>query len=113
MHSETAECRPVTYYGSIGDVRSLGVFARGADKGTALQAVLTKVNVPIDCVMAIGDNNNDLPVFGFAGYRVAMGNATEDLKQAANIIAPANHEERVVWVLERYCVTIGVVHEDR
>ena len=55
-----------------------------------------------DCVMAIGYNNNDLPMFDFAGYRVAMGNCIEELKQAAHIIAPGNEEEAVAWVLERY-----------
>lgn len=96
------ECQTSVYYEPSGEVHSLGIFARGADKGTALQAVLTKLNIPIDCVMAIGDNNNDLPMFDFAGYRVAMGNATEDLRQAAHIIAPVNDEEGVARVLERY-----------
>ena len=52
--------------------------------------------------MAIGCNNNDLAMFDFAGYRVAMGNCTEELKQAAHLIAPGTEEEAVAWVLERY-----------
>lgn len=96
------DCSPVIYYEPTGEIQALGVFAEGADKGSALKAVLTRLSVPVDCVMAIGDNSNDLPMFEFAGHRVAMANATEELKQTADIIAPGNEEEGVAWVLERY-----------
>jgi HAD superfamily hydrolase (TIGR01484 family) len=97
-----AECRTEIYYKPSGEWHSLGIFAQGADKGSALQAVLTKMNIPIERVMAIGDNTNDLPMFEFAAYRVAMGNGTADIKRAANIIAPTNEEEGVAWVFEKY-----------
>jgi Cof subfamily protein (haloacid dehalogenase superfamily) len=97
-----AECRTEIYYKPSGELHSLGIFARGADKGSALQAVLTKLNIPVERVMAIGDNTNDLPMFEFAAYRVAMGNGTADIKRAANIFAPTNEEEGVAWVFEKY-----------
>jgi len=97
-----AQCRTEIYYRPTGEVYSMGIFARGADKGSALHEVLTKLDINVDSVMAIGDNANDLPMFEFAAHRVAMGNGTEEIKQAANIIAPTNEEEGVAWALERY-----------
>lgn len=96
------ECLTEIYYKPTGELHSLGIFACGADKGNALKAVLARMNIPIDCVMAIGDNTNDLKMFEFAAYRVAMGNGTADLKKEANIIAPNNDDEGVASIFEKY-----------
>jgi len=37
-----------------------------------------------------------------AGFAVAMGNAVPELKQVADLVAPANDEEGVRRVLERF-----------
>ena len=95
-------CRTEVYYKPTGELHSLGVFAWGADKGSALGTVLTKLSVPPDCAMAIGDNDNDLPMFEFTAYRVGMGNGTAEIRRMANIIAPTNEDEGVAWVLEKY-----------
>lgn len=31
-----------------------------------------------------------------------MGNATNEVKQAATIVAPSNEDEGVAWILENY-----------
>jgi hypothetical protein len=67
-----------------------------------LAFVLAKVSISTHQVMAIGDNRNDLPMFDLAEVKVAMGNALEEIKQAATIIAPSNEDEGVAWVLENY-----------
>jgi hydroxymethylpyrimidine pyrophosphatase-like HAD family hydrolase len=38
-------------------------------------------------------------MFELAGMAVAMGNASEQVKAAANLIAPTNDENGVAWVL--------------
>ncbi len=52
--------------------------------------------------MAIGDNLNDVPMFDYAHFGLAMGNAIDEVKAQANIIAPSNEDEGVAWALERY-----------
>ncbi|MCB9136171.1 MAG: HAD family phosphatase [Anaerolineales bacterium] len=96
------ECRTEVYYKPTGEPHSLGVFAWNADKGSALEVVLSKMGISQYGVMAIGDNTNDLPMFEFAKYRVAMSNGTEEIKRNASIIAPSNREEGVAWVFENY-----------
>jgi hypothetical protein len=38
--------------------------------------------------VAFGDNENDIPVFELAGYRIAVANATPELKAKADWVAP-------------------------
>lgn len=37
-------------------------------------------------VIAIGDGDNDIPMFEVADYKIAMGNATESLKQISDVV---------------------------
>ncbi len=91
-----------TYYYPDRTIKSIGVYAPGSDKGTALAYVLKRLEIHPDHVVAIGDNPNDLPMFPHARVRVAMGNATDDVKQQSTAIAPTHDEEGVAWALERF-----------
>jgi hypothetical protein len=92
-------CHTETYEAADGSARELGIFARQADKGTALAYVLARLAVRREQVVVIGDNRNDLPMFAYARVRVAMGNAPETVKQHASLIAPSHEEEGVAWAL--------------
>ncbi|HLQ87741.1 MAG TPA: HAD hydrolase family protein, partial [Enterococcus sp.] len=45
---------------------------------------------------------NDLPMIEFAGIGVAMGNATENVKNIANVITASNNEHGVAKAVEKY-----------
>jgi Cof subfamily protein (haloacid dehalogenase superfamily) len=94
-------CYTETYYGPDGGIHSLGVFALGADKGTALALVLDRLGVKPESAMAIGDNCNDLPMFARVGCSVAMFNAPDTVKEKAGVTAPSNDQEGVAWALTR------------
>ena len=94
-----------TYYNPDNTVKSIGVYAPGSDKGTALALVLEHLGIAPEAVMAIGDNPNDLPMFARARIRVAMGNATADVKAQATAIAPTNDEEGVAWAVKQFVLT--------
>jgi hydroxymethylpyrimidine pyrophosphatase-like HAD family hydrolase len=81
-----------TYYYPDSTVKSIGVYALGSDKGTALALVLDRLGIDKDAVIAIGDNPND----------VAMGNATADVKAGATVVAPTNDEDGVAWAVRRF-----------
>lgn len=59
----------------------------GATKKHALEVLLEMLQIKKDEVVAAGDSNNDLPLFELAGYKIAMGNGSEEMKQKADIIA--------------------------
>lgn len=51
--------------------------------------------------IAIGDDNNDLSMFEEVGYKVAMGNAIDIVKQKADEITLSNDEDGVAVFLEK------------
>ena len=54
-------------------------------------------------IIAFGDQMNDIPMIKYAGMGVAMKNAPDDVKKYADLIAPANDESGVAYVLEKLC----------
>ena len=95
-------CRTDTYCERDGTPRSMCVLPARADKGTALSLVLERLGLQKERTLAIGDNINDLPMFGVAGTSVAVGNALEQVKRCASAVAPSHDEEGVAWALERF-----------
>lgn len=76
-------------------VNNLEINAKGANKGVSLKALADQLSIPMAQVMAIGDNDNDLPMLHAAGVAVAMGNATPNAAAAADYITLPNHESGV------------------
>jgi hypothetical protein len=56
---------------------------------------------PIEMI-GIGDGYNDFPLLMACGFKVAMGNAVDDLKAIADYVAPSVHEDGVAHVIEQY-----------
>lgn len=73
-----------------------------ATKKHALRSLLARMNVDHDNVMVVGDGGNDLPLFELAGWKVAMGNADEELKAQADWVAPSVAEDGLVVAIEKF-----------
>lgn len=71
-------------------VNNIEINPAGCNKGTALRALADSLGIPMGRVMALGDNDNDVPMLRAAGYGVAMGNATPAAVAAADWLAPGN-----------------------
>jgi hypothetical protein len=50
-------------------------------------------------ICAVGDDVNDIPMIRGAGLGVAMGNALDEVKAAADRIAPCNNSDGLVEVV--------------
>lgn len=70
--------------------RNIEINHINAQKGIALQRYADMLNIPMDNVMAIGDNNNDVSMLKVAGISYAMQNGTDEVKQIANHLADSN-----------------------
>ena len=71
-----------------------------ATKGTALTWLCGHLGIsPADAV-AFGDSSNDLAMIEAAGDGVAMGNASPEVKAAADHVAPPCAEAGVARYLE-------------
>lgn len=79
----------------------LEVMSRDTDKGVALRALAEKLGIAREQVLAMGDSGNDCAMLRYAGVGAAMGNAGEQAKKAADVIAPSNREDGVAWMLWR------------
>ncbi|MFZ3576881.1 Cof-type HAD-IIB family hydrolase [Virgibacillus sp. DJP39] len=75
---------------------------KGIHKGSALQKVCKKLEITMDEVMAVGDSLNDMKMIQQAGLGVAMGNAQEAIKKAADFVTDTNDYDGVAQVIERF-----------
>ena len=78
------------------------VTAKHVSKEQALYEIAQHYQVPLEQVMTIGDNFNDLPMLRLAGLGVAMGNAPEAVKTKAKTVTKSNNEHGVAEALEKY-----------
>ncbi|MDO4539583.1 MAG: HAD family hydrolase [Syntrophomonadaceae bacterium] len=73
-----------------------------ARKEAALKALAERLGVERGEVLAVGDNYNDLEMIKWAGVGVAVANAEEKVKAAADWICPSNEEGGVADALQRF-----------
>lgn len=66
---------------------NLEILRRGVDKGSALQKLAEHLGLAPEQVIAVGDSRNDLSMIRYAGTGLAVANACDELKQAANAVA--------------------------
>lgn len=74
----------------------------GIDKAQSLAVLLEKTGMKREEMVAVGDGYNDLSMIRFAGLGVAMANAQEPVKKAADYITLSNEEDGVAAVVEKY-----------
>ncbi|KAI8334712.1 HAD-like domain-containing protein [Chlamydoabsidia padenii] len=86
---------------TFSNVYFIEIMATNVSKGTTLQSLCVEHDVDPDHVVAFGDMPNDIEMIQLAGLGVAMANAHEDTKKAADHITLSNMEEGVAEVLEK------------
>jgi Cof subfamily protein (haloacid dehalogenase superfamily) len=73
----------------------------GLSKATGLSLAARRLGMKAADTIAFGDMPNDLPMFAWASYGVAMANAHEELKAVADEVTSSNEEDGIAVVLER------------
>jgi len=68
-------------------------------KETAMKLLCSHLDIPLSCVMALGDHDNDCGMLRSAGFGVAMGNASKAAKQAAKFISLSNDEAGAAYAI--------------
>lgn len=76
-----------------------------ATKEHAIAIWQTIVGVSKEATIGMGDSGNDIPLFVSAGLRVAVGNATDELKQFADYIAPDHNNEALAHVINHFMLS--------
>lgn len=75
---------------------------KGIDKAKALDVALKKLGYTANDCIAFGDAENDLSIIKFAKTGVAMGNATDEVKNAADYVTQDNNHEGIYNALKKY-----------
>ena len=71
-------------------------------KGDAIRITLNKLNIDKKCAMAIGDDYADISMFENVEYGIAMGNAREEVKDAASHITKTVTRHGVKHILRQF-----------
>lgn len=82
--------------------RFLDVTAYGIHKGTVVVRLANLLNIPTDRVAVIGDGPNDIAMFKQAGVSIALGQAVDEVKEAATYITTSNDDEGWARGIENY-----------
>ncbi len=80
----------------------LEVLPPGTSKGAGVARLLDELGIDPRHVIAFGDAENDIEMLRLAGLGVAMGNASQVVKDAADVVTASNEEDGVAQAVERF-----------
>ena len=82
----------------------LEVMKKGVSKGDTLAKLGELLDISPQEMMTMGDQENDLSMIELAGLGVAMGNATDQVKEAAQYVSLTNEEDGVAHAIHKFIV---------
>ena len=80
----------------------LDITALEANKGAGVVALAAALDADLQATAVIGDQFNDLPMIEQAGYGVAMGNAPDKVKAAADAVSTGNDQDGVAHAIDAF-----------
>ncbi len=75
------------------------ILPRGVNKGMSITKLSEHLNIDISKTVAIGDYFNDVPMLRAAGLGVAVGNACDEAKAAADLVTVSNEEDAIARII--------------
>ncbi|MEH7332279.1 HAD family hydrolase [Neobacillus drentensis] len=78
------------------------LLAPNVSKWSAIKGLLTELRISPNEVVTIGDGPNDIEMLRHAGTGVAMGNASEKVKAAADFVTGHHENDGLAEFIERY-----------
>ncbi|MDY2995792.1 MAG: Cof-type HAD-IIB family hydrolase [Faecalimonas sp.] len=81
---------------------NLEINKEGTNKGIGLLQLGKSLGISREEIMACGDGGNDVEMLKEVGFAVAMANAYDTVKTAADFVTVSNDEDGVAKVIERF-----------
>ena len=75
-----------------------------ASKKCAVEFLQNYWSLKKEEILTIGDQNNDIALLQAGGIKVAMGNATDELKEIADYVTDSVYEDGFVKAMEMFCL---------
>lgn len=92
-------CKAVRWYPTF-----VNIIVENGGKPVGIAKVCEKYGLSIDEIMAFGDGGNDVDMLRFAGTGVAMGNAADSVKQAADYVTADIDDDGIFKALKHFDV---------
>ena len=80
----------------------IDVVSIGMNKAKGIEVLAREYGIGPSEIMVVGDSDNDLAMFGYAGFSVAMGNAFESIKAVADAITDDVESDGFATAVEKY-----------
>lgn len=84
----------------IYQTKYIDIMKKNSTKANAIKLLADYLHINKEEIVIMGDGANDISMFEMSVYKVAMGNADEDLKKRADYITDSNNEDGVAKALE-------------
>ncbi len=81
----------------------------GVSKASGVALLATDLGLTMADVVAVGDGENDMPLLEAAGMGVAMGNASEEVRNRADAVVRGHDEDGVAEAIERFVLGREVI----
>lgn len=78
------------------------VVPKGSNKGVGIDKILAHYDFTLEEAMAFGDGGNDIEMLRHVGLGVAMGNAAEDVKEAADYVTSSVDDDGIHKALQHF-----------
>lgn len=92
-------CVSSRWHPAFADINSCG-----CDKRTGMDTLLRHYGIPLSATMAFGDGGNDIPMLRHAAVGVAMGEAAEAVREAADYVTSAADDDGIARALRHFGV---------
>lgn len=109
FHSEEERQDCIKQIEALGDLLvvsvapfNIEIINKNAGKGNALTYLANMLNIDLKHTVGLGDSGNDLPMMKSAGIKVAVSNATEELKSVCDQIICSNDEDAIDYIYNKY-----------
>lgn len=95
--SRLSHCSVMRWYPTFADI-----IAKGVDKSVGIDQFCDYYGFSLEETMAFGDGGNDIEMLRHAGIGVAMGNAREEVQQAADYVTDSVDNDGVFKALKHF-----------
>lgn len=81
---------------------NIEITRKGVSKGKAVEMLAVHYGLKREEIITIGDSENDLSMIEYAGLGIAMGNASDRVKQKADYTTDTNDNEGVANAINKF-----------